>query len=89
MNIEEIIEEIAENEPDILTADGLHDAIVGTADVWECGLVFVYDVEKIIGIFMKRDGMSREEAEEFFEFNVQGAYVGKKTPIFLRPLTDE
>ena len=32
---------------------------------------------------MERDGMDIEEAEEYFEYNVQGAYVGKETPVFL------
>ena len=30
--------------------------------------------------------MSREEAEEFFEHNVAGAYVGENTPVFLTRL---
>jgi hypothetical protein len=32
---------------------------------------------------MSRDGMDREEAMDFFSFNVSGAYVGKGTPIFM------
>ena len=31
----------------------------------------------------KRDGMTQEEALEFFEFNVVGAWVGEQTPIFV------
>ena len=27
--------------------------------------------------------MSRDEALEFFDFNVSGAYVGENTPVFL------
>lgn len=27
--------------------------------------------------------MTREEAEEWFEFNTAGAYVGPRTPMFL------
>ena len=30
-----------------------------------------------------RDGMSYDEAMEYFDFNVQGAWVGENTPIFL------
>jgi len=26
--------------------------------------------------------MTRWEAEEYFDYNVQGAYVGERTPIF-------
>jgi hypothetical protein len=27
--------------------------------------------------------MSEEEAEEYFQYNVEGAWVGENTPIFL------
>jgi len=30
-----------------------------------------------------RDGMTREEANDFMEYNVTGAYVGPSGPIFL------
>jgi len=32
---------------------------------------------------MNRDGMSYEEAIEYFDFNVTGAYVGEHTPMFI------
>jgi hypothetical protein len=32
---------------------------------------------------MERDGMERDEAEEFFDFNIEGAYVGPETPVFI------
>ena len=33
---------------------------------------------------MDRDGMSYEDAIEFFDFNMIGAWVGEFTPIFIR-----
>lgn len=44
----------------------------------------VYDEAKILQVLRERDGMSAEEAVEFFEFNVAGAYVGPGTPIYLQ-----
>jgi len=38
---------------------------------------------EVIGILMDRDGMSEDDAVEFFDFNVLGAYVGERTPIFV------
>jgi hypothetical protein len=32
---------------------------------------------------MKRDGMSSEDAREYIEFNVEGAYVGLETPVYV------
>jgi hypothetical protein len=43
----------------------------------------IYDEDKCIQILMERDGMTDEEAIEFFEFNVVGAYVGDHTPIYV------
>jgi hypothetical protein len=44
----------------------------------------IYDEDKCIQILMERDGMTDEEAIEFFEFNVVGAYVGEYTPVYVR-----
>jgi hypothetical protein len=38
---------------------------------------------------MDRDGMHEEEAEEYFEFNVAGAWVGHGTPVFVRRICIE
>jgi hypothetical protein len=35
------------------------------------------------------DGMTEEEAEEYFNFNQLGAWIGENTPCFLTPLTLE
>ena len=64
---------------DALILHGLTDSIVGASD---CGRL-VYDYRKVIDIFMKKNDWSEEEAIEWMEFNVVGAYVGKDTPIFV------
>ena len=74
---------IAEYNEEALLADGLEDAFVEVASVYGKGPVAVYDVDKCVGIFMDRDGMDYEEAHEHFDFNVQGAYVGEQTPLYL------
>ena len=86
MTTKEKIDYISENCEDALLADGFDDAIVGIGD--RCGMssVVAYDVEKIIEILQTRDGMTEEEAQEFYSFNIIGAYVGEYTPIFLTRL---
>jgi len=42
-----------------------------------------YDRDKVVQVLMERDGMERDEAEEFFDFNIEGAYVGPQTPVFI------
>lgn len=79
---------LADIDEEILCADGFDDAIVGYA--LRCGqpVLAVYDQRKCIEILMQRDGMTREDAEEFFDFNVIGAWVGDRTPLFLYRLDE-
>jgi hypothetical protein len=65
-----------------LIADGFDEAIIGIGRQFNKQLV-IYDEDKCIQILMERDGMTDEEAIEFFEFNVVGAYVGEHTPVFV------
>jgi hypothetical protein len=71
---------------DLLWADGLLNAVIGIATRANGMRVVCYSIEKIIEIFMKRDGMTEEEAYEFYEFNVACAWVGDKTPIFVETI---
>ena len=65
-----------------LFADGLEDALIGTGRQFTQELM-VYSVKKVLEILMTRDGMSDDDAREFFEFNIVGAYVGPGTPVFV------
>lgn len=79
----DIYEELAERNPEALTADGLEDAYIGFT-VGIRGCVAVYDVDKCIDVLVKRDGMTPEGAEEFLEFNTFSAYVGENGPMYLK-----
>jgi hypothetical protein len=63
-----------------------HDnAILGPACIWRNNTtvnVLVYDAEIIRENLMK-DGMDSEEAREFIEFNIEGAYMGEDTPVIV------
>lgn len=75
-------------EEPMMQADGFDKAVIGITENGFGGqLNLVYDIEKCLKILMSRDGMDREEALEFFTFNVSGAYVGKGTPIFIWKMT--
>jgi hypothetical protein len=67
---------------EVLLADGLEDAFIGLS----CGFgpnKAVYDWDKCVEIFITRDKMTYEEAVEWMDFNVTGAYVGEHTPEFI------
>jgi hypothetical protein len=44
-----------------------------------------YSLDKILKILME-DGMEYEEALEYYEYNVVGAWMGDQTPAFLNTL---
>jgi len=71
---------LSEANAEMLFADGFDEALMGTDATSFCA---VYDYEKCLKILVDRDGMSREEAHEFMEFNVVSAYVGDFTPSFV------
>lgn len=76
-----IKEYLEESNPDAMTIDGHENALIGVSETFS-GIVATYNQDIIIKNLMK-DGMSDEEAEEFFRFNIIGAYVGEYTPIYL------
>ena len=70
----------------------LDKAIIGTTMTYQEGervAVFVYSGDKIISILMERDGMEWDDAMDFVDFNIEGAYTGKDTPLILWPIIDE
>jgi hypothetical protein len=72
---------LAEMGDEILLADGFEEALIGYCQIFS-RTIALYDEAKCIGILVKRDGMSEEDAREYFSFNVTGAYVGENTPAF-------
>lgn len=78
---------IGDLNPAAMFIDGMDDAIVGYAVQWGSPPLAVYDSERIVEI-LARD-MDVEEAAEFFEFNIECAYIGPGTPLMLyRPEID-
>ena len=77
--------EILEEE-ECLTADGFDIALVGCT--YGANVVAVYDIDKMIETLID-EGLEWGEAAEFLEYNVVGAYVGEKTPKYMRFVTEE
>jgi hypothetical protein len=78
-----ILSKILDEYPDdgLITLEGFDDALIG---VWSEGRL-VYSIDKIIEILMAQD-MSEQEAIAFYEFNIECAYVGERTPICIKPI---
>ena len=67
----------------LLKMDGFDDCIVGVCERYGMDAVIAYDKDKVIDKLVTRDGMTRDEAEEFFSYNQIGAWMGEKTPVFV------
>jgi hypothetical protein len=63
--------------------DGLDDAIIGIVEEFGNGPRILYSRDRILSILCERDGMSIEEADEFYGYNIIGLYAGEQNPVFL------
>jgi hypothetical protein len=65
---------------------GLDEAIMGMVSAMIEGErinTLVYSGNKIHDILQKRDGMEWDEALDFIDFNIEGMYIGKDTPLVM------
>jgi hypothetical protein len=85
MTLVDILERLDRTEETALTADGFDDCIIGLAYQFNQPLV-VYSKQKIITQLMK--DMSGEDALDYFDFNMAGAYMGESTPLFMEDLDE-
>ena len=72
---------LKDREESFLLADGLEEDFIGIVYQFNTPLA-IYSKSKAIQCLMDK-GMDEEQAYEYFDYNVAGAYVGEQTPIFL------
>ena len=60
-------------------ADGFNEAFIGYAERGATRIA-LYDTRKCVAILCERDGMSPDDALDFFYYNVVPAWVGDETP---------
>ena len=81
------IQEMLENQDmSLLLLDGFDEAFIGWTDRINEPQVACYDYPKMVDLLMARDSMTYDEAVEYIDFNVLGAWVGETTPFIVRPL---
>ena len=72
----------------MLKIEGHDNAIIGPALLWGTNghrtQILVYDAE-IIRFNLMQQGMDSEDAREFIEHNIEGAYMGPETPLLVWP----
>jgi hypothetical protein len=69
--------------PELETAviyDGLDDAVLGyDSDLFK----LIYSADKIIEILQEDQGMSYDEAVDYYCYNIDCLYAGEQTPILI------
>lgn len=82
----DVEETLAENEALLLEPRAEYDAcIVGIGHRFSSGPLAVYSIPMVLRV-LEGWGMDGEEAQEFFEFNIIGGWVGDGTPMFIHLL---
>ena len=71
-----------ETESEFLQIDGCQECIVGSVSPINEPTRLVYSYDRLIYHFIK-DGMSIDEASDYVDFNIVGAYGGPGTPLIL------
>lgn len=72
--------ELTWSEPEIV-ACGFDEALLYVLDG-----VAHYSMRKCVEVLMREDAMDECEALEFFNYNINGANVGSKTPVFVEDM---
>ena len=86
---ERIRDVLADENPEAICYDGMDEALIGIyrGDLARQNMqersIAVYSYVKFIEVYIKRDGMSEEEAIEFFDYNVAGGYICKYQPLII------
>ena len=72
----------------MLQMDGYGDCLVGVVERFGQNPVLCYDKDKVLASLVA-DGMDETEAQEWFEFNQIGAWMGEYTPCFITTVTND
>lgn len=75
---QELVEQTGDES--LLFADGFDSCIIGYA-LYNGVYKVIYDKSKILLQLSKQ--MSFEESDEYFLYNIQNAYVGDRTPVYV------
>lgn len=84
MEIETItIEDVHELAEGAIILDGLDGAIIGITEEFGQEPKILYSVNKILDILTNGGAIDRDEALEYYYYNIVGGYFGERNPVFL------
>jgi hypothetical protein len=77
---------------DTLLIDDHDFALIGTCMTWHGNMLVervIYDGPMLVEAMVEQDGMTEEEAIEYIDVNIIGAYMGDTTPIVMWPILED
>tara|TARA_Y100000310_G_scaffold177551_1_gene177616 strand:- start:249 stop:518 length:270 start_codon:yes stop_codon:yes gene_type:complete len=83
-NLDLLIETLEEENPEAIVYDDAEEAVMGLVYHSDKPPILAYSYSKWIKMLMDRDGMSEDEAVEYFDYNVDGLILGDNQPIIIR-----
>ena len=86
MTLTEILQYLEENGEETLLLEPRADydeCIVGVGARFHDGPLAIYSVERVLAVLMRDPESDEESAQEWFDFNIIGGWVGSGTPIFV------
>ena len=81
LNIREELADLWDQDLLFMSEPEYDDAIIGVVERAGASPVIAYDTQKILDILER--SMPMEDAQEFFEYNILGAYMGDRTPVYI------
>ena len=81
--LDEIEDILSEGEALLMEPRDQYDScLIGVGYRFHDGPLAVYDIDRVLSVLVEE--MSEGDAQEWFEYNTLGAWVGEGTPIFVR-----
>ena len=81
--LDEIEDILSEGEALLMEPRDQYDScLIGVGYRFHDGPLAVYDIDRVLSVLGEE--MSEGDAQEWFEYNTLGAWVGEGTPIFVR-----
>lgn len=82
--LDALLEQLAEAEALLLEPQDMYNTcLLGIAERADGMIVAAYDSAKVIAALEQVNHWDYDEAVEWFDFNIKGAYVGTGSPVFI------
>jgi len=87
MTAQRFVDQLSDLNPDAILLENMESAIVGIGRIGTADPVAVYSRAKIYAKLLA-DGLSQEDADEYYHGKFAGAFAGNDAPVILEDLQE-